>query len=83
MEFSTARGTRFKENEERRAQRARESARLWKVIKAAVRVLDGSRPISRGVYEIPPEAMISMRHECEGVRHMLAQQEAEMKAEGE
>lgn len=80
---STARGTRFKEAEERRGQRAKESARLWKVIKAAIRVVDGSRTIGRGMYELQPEAMIALRHECDGVRHMLAQQEMELKAEGE
>lgn len=80
---SKARGTIFKEAEERRGQRAKEIARLWKVIKAAIRVIECARPIGRGHYEIAPEAMIAMRHECDGIRHLVAQQEAELKAGSE
>jgi len=76
--MAKAAGTRFKDAEEKRAVRARETAKLWKLVKAAVRVVDTSRPVGRGVYEITPESMIALRHLCDEMRFPLKMHELEM-----
>ena len=76
-------GTRFKDAEERRAVRSRENANLWKLVKAAIRVVDASRTLGRGRYEIPPEAMVALRHHCDEMRFPLKMMELEAMKEGE
>jgi hypothetical protein len=81
-----ARGTVFKDSEERRAAKTKESARLWRALRAATRLTDEARSVGRGVYEISPETMMSVRHHCEGLRHKLEQHERELmeqKGEGD
>lgn len=77
-----ARGTVFKDAEERRAVNAKESSRLWRALRAATRLVDESRPVGRGVYEISPETMIALRHHCESLRHKLEQHDRELLREG-
>ena len=77
-----ARGTIFKDAEERRAVNAKEVSRLWRALRAATRLADEARSIARGVYEISPEMMISLRHHCDGLRHKLEQHERELAQEG-
>jgi hypothetical protein len=80
----SASGTRFKDAEEKRAVEAKETAKLWRLVKAAVRVVDASRSVSRGVYEIAPEAMIALRHLCDEMRFPLKMHQLEiMKASKE
>lgn len=83
MATRSATGTRFKDGEERKARRARENANLWKLVKAAIRVIDASRQLGRGQYEIPPEAMIALKHHCDEMRFPLKMQELEAMKEGE
>lgn len=82
MSTRMATGTRFKEGDERRAMRAKENAQLWKLVKAAMLVIDSSRRVGIGVYEIPPEAMLAMKHRCDDLRFPLKMQELEAAKEG-
>lgn len=82
MATRKAEGTRFSETLERRAQRTRLEAQLWKLVKSAVRLVDASRPVGRGVYEIHPEIMIALKHHCDEMRFPLKMQELELKKEG-
>jgi len=79
----SARGTRFKDAEEKRAKNSHESAKLWKLVKAAIRVIDDSRQVGRGQYEIPPHAMIALKHHCDEMRFPLKMMELESMKEGE
>lgn len=77
--MSSRQGTqRFKDAAEKRAVRAKETARLWSLVKAAVRVMDSSRVVSRGVYEVDPAAMIALRHHCDEMRFALKMHELEL-----
>jgi hypothetical protein len=77
-----ARGTVFKDAEERRAVNAKEASRLWRALRAATRLIDEARPVGRGVYEISPETMIALRHNCDSLRHKLEQHDRELSQEG-
>lgn len=79
MSARKATGTKFKEHEEKRAKQARKEAQLWKLVKSAIRAVDASRVVGRGVYEIPPELMVALRHQCDELRFPLKMQELEMK----
>lgn len=82
--MSSKQGTRrFKDAEEKRAKKARETARLWSLVKAAVKVIDSSRVVSRGVYEMDPAAVIALRHHCDEMRFALKMHELELLNGGE
>lgn len=83
MATRSATGTRFKDAEEKRARKSRENANLWKLVKAAIRVVDASRMLGRGQYEIPPEAMIALKHHCDEMRFPLKMMELEAMSEGD
>lgn len=78
MSTRKATGTRFKDAEQRRAVKSRQTAQLWKLVKAAIRLIDGSRPVGRGVYELAPEAMIALKHHCDEMRFPLKMHELEL-----
>jgi acyl-CoA hydrolase len=81
---STREGTRrFKDAEERRAQRAKHDSRMWTLVKAAVRLVDSASMMSRGVYEISPAVMIALKHHCDGMRFDLKMQELELQNGGD
>lgn len=71
-------GTRFKDAEQRKATRARETARLWRLVRAAVRLVDSSKPMQKGVYEISPEAMFALKHQCDEMRIPLKLHDLEL-----
>ena len=83
MATRSATGTRFSDSAEKRAKVSRETAVLWKLAKAAIRIVDSSRQIGRGQYEIPPEAMIALKHHCDEMRFPLKMMELEVMKEGE
>lgn len=77
-------GTRFKDTEERRAVKTRKTAQLWKLVKAAVKLVDSSRSVRAGLYEIDPAAMLSLRHSCDELRVQLKMHELDlMEVEGD
>lgn len=78
MSTRKATGTRFKDSEQRRGMRSRQNAQLWKLVKAAIRVIDGSRVMGRGLYELAPEAMIALKHLCDEMRFPLKMHELEL-----
>jgi uncharacterized protein YecE (DUF72 family) len=83
VKISRAEGTRLRPADEKRAKKTRDNAKLWGLVKAAVALVDGSRVMAKGVYEISPAAMIALRHHCDNVRFDLKMQELEMQGGGE
>jgi hypothetical protein len=83
MSSRKATGTRFKDSEQRKAARSRQNAQLWRLVRTAVRLVDASRPMGKGEYEIPPEAMISLKHRCDELRFELKMHDLELLQEGE
>ena len=53
-----------RESRNEREQMARQMARLWKLAKAAIRLADGAKLRSRGIYEIETSVMLALRHNC-------------------
>lgn len=78
MSIRKATGTRYKDAEERRAGRARETARLWRLVRAAIRVVDSSESVRKGVYCISPDAMIALKHQCDELRIPLRMHDIEL-----
>lgn len=72
---------RRREREKERCRRAREMARLWKVVRASIRLIDTAELVARGTYRIEPATMTALRHHCDEMRGALAMAEREL-AEG-
>lgn len=53
------------------AKHTRTTARLMEVVRAAERLADGSRPVARGVYEIKPETLLSLRTSLAAARQHM------------
>jgi hypothetical protein len=84
MSTRSASGTRFKQEEDSKAAKAKKVARLWSLVKAVIRMVDSSEYVSKGVYRINPEAMIEVKHFCDEFRFDLKMQRLEIaKAEKE
>lgn len=82
MSTRKATGTRFKDSEQRRGVRSRQTAQLWKLVRAAIRVVDGAHVMGRGVYELHPEAMLALKHLCDEMRFPLKMHDLELLSGG-
>lgn len=78
MSSRKATGTRFKIAEEKRARRSMQTARLWRLVRSAVMLVDNAKNVAKGLYEIEPAAMIALRQYCDEMRLPLKIHEREL-----
>lgn len=57
-----------RESRRERDEMAREMARLWKLAKSAIRLVDEAKLRDRCIYEIDTTTMLALRHRCAEVR---------------